>query len=334
MKKFPKIKSLSDPEVEVFVNNDDVLYILEKLDGANFRWTPHAENQILAGSRNVEFKQDDEPLPLDETNKQFRHTIEYLQQTIDFELLNEISDEYGSLVFFGESMHTHTIDYEVWDGKHPNIDSSTPNYVGFDIWSEDNSEWLPHSTVKDIHEELGLQTVPVLFKTTVDEVADEELQIPNSTFRTPNPDAEEEFNKDGLAEGIVVKNDTLGTRAKKVSDYMREVQQHGPTKDEETLEELKHRKRNAKQFVTTFMTEQRVLKHAHKLVDEGPYDELEMAMMKDLPRVVLTDIFTEEGWNILNNEYDIELTEDSKEAIRQLASDKCARILKQELQSP
>lgn len=334
MKKFPKIKSISDPEVEVFVNDDDRLYVLEKLDGANFRWKLHNSEQIIAGSRNVEFKQHNDPLPIDETNKQFRHTIKYLQQTINFNALQDIIDKYGELIFFGESLHTHTINYEVWNGKHPGIENATPNYVGFDIWSVEQGDWLSHELVESIHEQINLETVPVLFETTVSEITDEELQIPNSTFRTPNPDAEDEFNRQALAEGLVVKNDTLGNRAKKVAEYMQEVQQHGTPDDDESIEDLKHRKRNAKKFVNTFVTEQRVLKHAHKLVDEGNYTELEMPIMKDLPQAVLTDIFIEEGWNILNHEYGIEFTEDSKADIRQLTSDKCARILKEELHSP
>lgn len=334
MKQFPKLSHLTDPDVEVFVHDSDEIYVLEKVDGANFRWKQFDNNQLLFGSRRVVFKDGDEPQAYDETNKQFRHVIDYLQETVDLETLTEITTEYGNLVFYGEAMHKHTIDYEAWDGKSPDIKAKMPNYIGFDIWNEDTGEWVSHSEVIDIHSRLGLETVPVLQKTTVTELNDEDIEIPQSEYRTPNPEAEDTFNQEGLAEGLVLKNDSQGVRAKKVAEYMQEVNQFGAPDDDESLEEMKSRKRNARKLVSTFVTEQRVLKNAHKLVDEGKYDELEMPMMKDLPQRVLTDVFAEEGWAIINHEYEIEFTEDSKESIRQVVSDKCARLLKEEITTP
>lgn len=334
MKRFPKLSHIDDPDIELLVNDEDTIYVLEKVDGANFRWTHFEDEQLLFGSRKVEFKKNGEPQPFDETNKQFRHVITYLQSTVDFDELQAITSEYGDLVFYGEAMHKHTIDYESWDGKAPDIESEMPNYIGFDVWNEETEEWLSHSEVQEIHSRIGLETVPILTKTTVKELTEDDISIPQSEYRTPNPDAEDEFNQLGLAEGVVVKNDTQRVRAKNVSEYMQEVDQFGKPDSEESLEDLKERKRNARKFVSTFITEQRVLKNAHKLVDEDKYDELKMPMMQDLPRRVLTDIFAEEGWKILNHEYQIELTEDSKEDIRQLASDKCSRILKEEITTP
>jgi len=333
MRKFPKLSKISDPDVEVFVNDTDLLYILEKVDGANFRWSLFDETQLLFGSRKVVFKRDGEPSPLEETNKQFRHVIKYLQENVNIETLKSIEEDYGDLVFYGESMHNHTVDYE-YDGKHPDVyESDFPNYIGFDIWNQNEEAWLSHETVVEIHNKLGLETVPVIKETTVQDIQDEDLNIPQSNYRTPDEAADDEFNRLGLAEGIVIKNDAQKTRAKKVSEYMQEVNHFGEPDDDETIEELKERKRNAKKFVGTFVTDERIRKNAHKLVDEGNYEKLQMPMMKDLPKRVLKDIFVEEGWAILNNEYDIKLTEDSKEDIRQMASDKCARILKEEINS-
>lgn len=334
MKKFPSIPHLDDENSDIFISEDDTLYILEKMDGANFRWKLHTdgdEDNIIAGSRNVEFTKNGDPLPLEETNKQFHHVIKYIKDTVDFEGLRDVYRQYGELVFFGEALHKHTVDYEAWTGKAPDIESNVPNYIGFDIWSEETEEWLSHSTVEDIHDQLGLASVPVLSVTTVGELTDEDIVIPPSQFRQENEDAENEFNRNGLAEGIVIKNDEHKTRAKRVADYMEEVQQLGTPKDGETLEELKERKKNGKRFTRIFVTEQRVLKNAYKLVDEGKYDELQMGMMEDLPKRVLTDIFEEEGWNFIMHKFNIEFTEDSKEEIRQRASKACSRILQEEI---
>lgn len=330
MKKFPKLPHLSDSDADVLVGGDDKLFILEKMDGANFRWQYHEDGSILAGSRNVVFKDGDAPQPLEETNKQFRHTIKFIESTIDVSELEAILDEYGTLTFFGESLHTHTVDYE-WSGKHPEIDDSTPNFLGFDIWNETTQSWLPHTIVTDIYSRIGLDTVPLLKETTVDEITDEMLAIPQSAYRTPDPDADNEFDQNGYGEGIVVKNDVSQNRAKKVAEYMSEVNQFGVPDDDETIEELKEKRKNANLFVRTFVTDARIKKQAHKLIDEGEFESLEMPMMAELPERVLRDIFTEEGWNIINHEYGIELTQGSKEAIRQETSKKCSRVLKNEL---
>lgn len=330
MKKFPKLPHLSDSDADVLIGDDDTLVILEKIDGANFRWQYYENGSILAGSRNVVFKDGDEPQPLEETNKQFRHTIKFIEANINVSELETVLEEYGELTFFGESLHTHTINYS-WSGKHPAIDDSTPNFLGFDIWNETTDSWLSHTDVKEIYDRIGLETVPVIKETTVDEISDEMLEIPQSVYRKENPDAENEFDQMGYAEGIVVKNDISQNRAKKVADYMSEVNQFGVPDDDETIEEMKAKRKNANLFVRTFVTDARIKKQAHKLIDEGEFDSLEMPMMAKLPEQVLRDIFTEEGWNIINHKYEIELTEASKEAIRQETSKKCSRVLKDEL---
>ena len=83
-----------------------------------------------------------------------------------------------------------------------------------------------------------------------------------------------------------------------------------------------------------FVTEARIMKEAHKLVDEGEYDSLRMEMMEDLPRRVLQDIMEEEGWNLLRDEHNFkcEFDEHFKSSVRSKASRMCARTLKEELQ--
>jgi len=315
-------------DIEVKENHN---YVTKDIVVSNCRFTQYPEkDRLVFGSRNVEFTRDGKPLPIEETNKQFRHVIKYVQESVDYEALEQVYDEYGELTFFGEALHKHTVEYD-WDGKHPDVESKTPNYIGFDIWNAETDEWLPHHQVVEIHNKIGLQTVPVISETTVRDITESHVEIPKSVFRSPDEAAENKFNKEGLAEGIVIKNDTRKTRAKKVSPHMREVNKFGTPNDSETLEDMKARKKHARLFTDTFVTEQRVLKNAHKLVDEGSYDELKMPMMQDLPQRVLTDIMAEEGWNIITHEYEIELTEHSKESIRQLVSDKCSRILRDDM---
>jgi hypothetical protein len=60
-----------------------------------------------------------------------------------------------------------------------------------------------------------------------------------------------------------------------------------------------------------------------------------MEMMEDLPRRVIKDIFEEEGWNFICNQdnVEIEMDNDTKSEIRSKTSKKCARILKEEVNS-
>lgn len=335
MKKFPKIKKLRDSETDgIFLHDDDWVTVMEKIDGANFRWKYFNDDQILAGSRRTDFKRGDEPLPIDECNKQFRHVLRYLHNELDFEELRKIEEEYGEIVFFGEALHKHTIDYDAWDGKHPEIDSEFPNYLGFDVWSVEEDRWLPHSEVIELHERIGLVTVPVVAEGTVDELSEDVLDIPKSEYRTEKPDDDSEFNRKGLAEGIIIKNDNQQLRAKDVAEKMKELHNWGQkTSSEKDIEELRRERRHSELFVQTFVTEQRILKTVHKLIDEGKYDEIRMEMMADLPRRVLTDVFAEEGWNIITHEYEIELDEEIKESIRKKTSTKCSRLLQSELDS-
>jgi len=69
-------------------------------------------------------------------------------------------------------------------------------------------------------------------------------------------------------------------------------------------------------------------------VDEGEYDRLQMPMMEDLPRRVLSDVMAEHGWELLTSD-SIEVTwdDDFKSEVRSKASRRCSRVLKTEVQN-
>lgn len=323
MRKYPKLRYPSESE-GVFDNDGDVV-IMEKMDGANlrFRYCPEYDD-IMFGSRNVIFKNKDYPLDIDSINKSFRHVAKYIRRRASKRKLKEYYNYYGELWFYGEAMHKHSIDYDIYDGKHPQIGKSDPNFIGFDVFKVDDGEWMSHYEAMGIFEDLRLEAAPHIAKINAQDLNDVTIEIPASEYRVPDKDADNEFDRQGLAEGLVLKNLKTNSRCKVVHESFKEknaIAFNDPTKAQT----------EAGKFVSRYLTEARIEKVAHKLIDEGEYEQLEMPMMEDLPKEVLKDVMIENAWEVLNN--DIELTEDSKANLRRKASSKCARVLKDEVMS-
>lgn len=311
MKKFPSIKYPNDEETDGLLNGDVV--VTEKLDGANFRFTFDESGNIVCGSRNVKFTEDGEPLPLEEINAAFRHAVEYLRETIPDVVLG--NDLLSSYTYYGEAMHLHSLQYEDIDYETPSSGSAypggdTPNVVLFDAMRD--GEWLDWDHVEDVAEELNLETTSVL-----DRGDPEDLD-----FEVP-----EESMFGGPPEGIVVRRVDGSVRAKKVTEDFKET-------NATTFNDPSKAQTDAGSFVAAYVTDARIEKVAHKLVDEGEYDQLEMPMMEDLPREVLVDAMSENGWDLLTSGgFEGQWDDDFKGEVRSKTSKKCARVLKQELQS-
>jgi hypothetical protein len=323
LRKYPSLNYPSHEQCEDLLSHGEIVFI-EKLDGANFRFRLLDDETLLCGSRNVLFKENGSAAPLERVNENFRHTIRYLYKTIDFEALRRVADQNGTLSFHGESMHKHSIDYDAWEGQQPAIDGPMSNFVLFDIWSESEERWLSWDEVLDVSARIGLQTPKEIGRKPASEVDESDQEIRRSEFREPDPDAETEFDRKGLAEGIVVRNDDLGIKAKLVHEEFKEV-------NAISFNDASKAHSESGRFVATYCTDARIRKIAYKLVDdpESDYTQLEMPMMEDLPKAVLQDLMEENAWEILNN--DMELAADVKGQIRSKASKKCVRVLKNEL---
>jgi len=328
--RYPTIHPLGHRDTDGILSVGEVV-LLEKIDGANFRWTYDPNSgSLLFGSRRHLFKEYDDPAPIDRINKQFRHAVKYIENSVDEDEVETLHEEEGRLWFFGEALHKHSLDYDAWDGKHPNIsDNTVPNFLGFDVYSEANDAFLSHDEVVAVYERLGLDTVPVFEKGEADEFEMDDIEVHESVYRDPDPDADDEddFNRKGLAEGVVIKNDSLDLRAKVVAEEFDETKWSAKTPEEVTTA-----RKTAGLFLNKFVTDARVQKQAHKLVDEGYYDGLEMPMMGDLPRRVASDVFAEQGWAILNDD-ELELTKMAKDEIRSQLSRRCSRVLQQMIQA-
>jgi len=305
MKKFPKLPYPNDSAAHGLL--DDSVVVTEKYDGANFRFS-WDDGKLHVGTRNHSYPADDENLP-----KAFYHAVQYVQDTVDQPLPNNIT-------LFGEAMHLHSLEYDgiEWHNPakgspHVPLDSDLPNVVIFDGYDDVTDNWLHWDTLIEIASYLGFETAQVLERGRPDEL----------TFEVP-----EESQFGGPPEGIVVRRTDGTVRAKKVTADFKE-------RNAQAFNDPQKAQTAAGEFTAMFVTPARIQKIAHKLVDEGEYDSLQMQMMEQLPAEVCKDVMTEEGWNLLQDKYGFEcqFDDDFKSAVRSKVSSMCARELRKELQS-
>lgn len=266
MKHYDKIRRIGHPSTDGLFDTNGKLVIQEKMDGANFRFHIDADGDFTFGSRNVSYENvPDEDIPND-----FRPTIEYVVDTINDSQLETSVEQFGPLTIFGESMHSHTLEYE-WD--------SVPRFLGFDVYKHDSDAWMKPETARDVIKLCGLEACPQI--AVVHDVAEcdvDEYCPPQSAYR------------DGNAEGIVVRNTHTNVRAKYVTEQFAE--KHGEANsgeyDKTTTSDAE---RMANRY--TGDNNQRIRKTVHKLVDEGY--TMEMPLMEQLGPRVIEDIAIEEA---------------------------------------
>ncbi len=307
MKRYPSLKYLDDPETDGLFAKGEIT-ITEKIDCANSRFCLeenldeqfHTEQRdIVYGSRNVVYKNPD-----DESN-QFGETIEYVRETVDIDELRSIQNDLGELTLFGESMENpHTITEYRFD--------ELPLFIGFDIWQHEESQFLPREEMERVFDRIGLETVPVIDIVRAEAWDQYEFEVPESEYG------------DVKAEGVVLKNHDTDVYGKFVREDFQERNKKAFNQKPsgETPDAIKCSR--------TYITNARIEKCAHKAVDEGPFDSLQMEMMAPdgewpgLATTVIRDMAEEEAAHILTNEsYELDIGE-----FRSDVASRCAQVLK------
>lgn len=203
--------------------------------------------------------------PLDETNN-LRGFYEWTQ-TLDVSKIH-----YGS-IFFGEWTAKHKLDY----GENHN------KFYLFDEYDTYTEKYMPFEEVKKVAEIIGIETVPVFYEGKFQSIEHIKSFVGKSVLGE-------------IGEGVVVKNYNYTNKygvqvfTKFVSDHFAEVsktKQHKVKADPLT------------EFINSTLTEARVSKLIHKLVDEGKLNEdyaIENmgAILKGLGSSVFDDIIKEE----------------------------------------
>lgn len=297
MKKFPSIPRLD--QIDGLEEGDIV--VQEKLDGANFRFTRQGDD-IIFGSKNAEFiDEEGKPLPVEECNHQFQHAVEYVLDKVDADDLPR-----DCPVYFGEAMHKHTMSYD-WE--------SIPDFIGFNIYWEDDDRFAYPELAVGMFRDIGLASVPVSEKLTADEFYENYVTSEGIDREALIP--EKEYGE-GRAEGVVLVNHHEGehNQVKIHSKEFREKEKtpNTPSKDNPT---------DTDKLVDTYCTEMRIKKTAHKFLDEGEWDDLQMEMMADLAPRVIDDIWEEEHTNIAYKNWTIDMAD-----VRSKVSSRCASTLK------
>lgn len=256
MKEFPSIPRADDAPPDLFDRGH--LWIQEKVDGANVRFQLRSSGEIVFGDRNRVYRDGDVPEP-------YGHAVRHVRERLDRGALREAVGDPEGIVFFGEAMHEHAVEYD-WD--------RTPSFLGFDVWSAEKGEFLPPDAVEKIYQRLGLRSVNAVRKEVrAVDFDPRSYEIPASNWY------------DGPAEGVVVRNKT-GLRAKLLHPDFREVDDTVPL--DASAEELAQK----------YATDRRFEKVADKLRDrERPvtFDALYDRVVEDIVREEHKQLFDGDG---------------------------------------
>ena len=270
-KKYMDIERLKPTFSDGFEKGDYII-VQEKIDGANFSIRYDAEdNTVKAFSRKK---------PLDFSNN-LRGAWNW-SQTLDIELVKSVLG--SNLVLFMEWLVPHTI-------RYPN-DKYNHAYC-YDIYDTESRKYLPQDTVEEKVKALGLTYVPVFYKGEFTSWDDLKALVGKTEMGCE------------YGEGIVVKNQTkLNNPNTRLPFYTKIVHEHfcetKAHRDSKPVDMDKVAERERLQSLTeTIVTEARVRKLIHKMVDENiipeNWDEHNMkTIAKNIGTAVYYDCVKEE----------------------------------------
>lgn len=268
-----RVKSGSDlfqSNIDGFHLGDHIV-IQEKMDGANASLCYDSETgKLVAFSRKQEL----------DSHNTLRGFYQFVQS-----LESKPYSKYPDYIFFGEWLVSHTIKYKQW---------AYSNFYFYDVYDKKNEKYLPQDEVKRIAKELHLTYVNTLYDGEF--VSWEHCK----SFAGMSQSAID------TGEGVVVKNQSNlnGCRSNEPFVLKIVVEQFSEIKKENRIRKINDPQRLAEQtaaqdIVDTIVTEARVRKQIHKMIDEGILPEkLSPEDMKivsqNLPKRIYDDCVKEE----------------------------------------
>lgn len=246
LKDYPSIPRVGNAAADRF--DDGHLWLLEKVDGANFRFQLQRSGVIQFGDRRRRYT-DPDAIP-----DPYRHAVRHVRERLDRDALRRAVDDVEAIVFFGAATHRHAIDYD-WD--------RLPPFLGFDIWNAATGRFYPPDTVEQIFEQVGLEPVNVFEQELHARDFDpESYAVPRSKWY------------DGPAEGVIVRN-KRGQRAKLLHPAFRSVDEAVPVDAP------------APELAARYATDRRIEKIATELEDRGrpvTFDPVYERVLEDIVR--------------------------------------------------
>lgn len=309
MKKYDKI---TYPEDSPGLFADGRVYVQEKIDGSNGRFTLESniegeysteDRNLVFGSRKVDYKNKK-----DEADG-FSDCIEYARSNVETNILRGYDRQYDGIVLFGEYMIPNVIregyNWDKWWGK----------FIGFDVWSIGRQCYLHPSDSVEIFDTIGLPYADILGEYTIEDWDSGRTDYHNEDGEWGGDWCPSSRFGQGLAEGIVIKNPKSQTYAKMVREDFREKHATGSMDGEFS---------DSHKLSYQYITDARIEKVARKLRKEGEYDSLSINMMQDLPKEVIKDMAKEEGHNIFVYEsWKVDFSE-----FRSITSKRCSKVLR------
>jgi hypothetical protein len=292
-KKYEKIYRLGHTETKDVFNG--LVYIQEKIDGANLRFYVTNTGKLVFGSRTQQLTSSDG----EDTNvaKNFKRGLEYVKD----KLKDKDLTKYSRYVFFGEACFKHTLNYD-WD--------KIPPFLGFDVYDTVTEKYVDNAL--HIFEELGLEHVPILgFKQNMQPGLVNEDIVPVSKYINKSSECQK-------AEGVVFKNYDLQVFSKYVQERYKELNQ----KTFKNKKEQKVDDTNNTDFVELYCTDIRIEKVVMKQVNSGK--DLCMSLMGTVIKEVYLDIITEEWHDILLSNWKLDFKN-----VRKLVANRCRTVLNQ-----
>lgn len=285
---YPKIKVYGHTDNKATLTVGDFVTIQEKIDGANFRFMLH-NGKLIFGSRH-------RFLGIEETktfNKQFQRCIDFIKNSVNNDKIKSLTCK--KLLFFGEDCIKHSINYD-WE--------KIPPYLGYDVYNIQTGKFLNSNVMANIFHHINLPIVPIRWEGTWDIIYKDMLKV-------------KEFKSeyiDDIAEGIVIKNYKKQLFAKIKHPKFQEAnnKRFGYNK--------KHAKDDNEKVLAMFCGNPRIEGTIFKLIDNGL--ELEMKMMKVLPKSVYKDMWIEHYQDIIMQNWNIDLKK-----LRKLIAERCVSVL-------
>jgi len=304
MKKYTKIRRLGHERNQGILQRGNLI-LKEKLDGANFRFTVTEDGEVLCGSKNVEYNDEED------VDGRFADAIEYVKDK--FDEIEASSIYFPRYTFFAENMVPHSLEYPF---------EEMPQVIGFDVYDHEEEKYLSHKDAYELFNLLGFETAPIVDSFDAENFDQEDYEIPESDYR------------DGKMEGVVIINQELhedqrsgfSTRAKMVTDEFAE--KHKKATGARQSKEAIH---GHEKIVSKYCTDGRIRKHINKMKNEGRTLGMELMGNKEdsvgLPVRVSTDIMEEEADEIVRRNDKL-----NWKKYRSLVADRCVYVLRQEIQ--
>jgi len=257
MKAYPSIPRVENAPDRLLDSGH--LWLLEKVDGANFRFQLQESGLVRFGDRSRVY---DDP---DDVPEPYQHAVRHVRENLERDALRSAVDDVADVVFFGEATHRHTIEYD-WE--------RTPSFLGFDVWSVEAGAFRPPDAVEGIFEGIGLEAVNAVERELRARDFDpDSYTIPGSAWY------------DGPAEGVVIRN-KRGDRAKLLHPDFREVDETVPVDS------------SAKELARKYATGRRFEKLARKLEDGGKpvtFETLYERVLEDIVREEHKQLYHSDG---------------------------------------